>query len=363
MNRRVGAEGIFGIGGGTVSKESQRNLDKAESLCRQKKPEKALPFLLKAIEDNNNLDALIQAAFLFDRPHAIKVLESSEKRGRILVQQELGEDAFSDDGERVGSFWLLLCTRPYMRVLQALVRVYFEDGQFEKSANTIIEMLRLCPGDNLGQRSWLGSLLLHLGRYSDALYFAQQWLIVFMSDGRPPDRGATKFKAPSKELMSNQFVEGLGKYGPGGQLYTAAFASFKLWGDCPLAPSLNMNPRASNGPEDAQDYLWLTQDLWMAEDVWAWVDANPDVRKSILRECSNKRCSNSQVFYCSPACQKAGWAGHKADCLAHKERKEMMRLMRSGQPHKVMNNDRFILPIRLAPDEKLPGSLVPFSRI
>jgi hypothetical protein len=57
------------------------SLDRAEDLCRRKKPAKALPFLLKAMEDGNNLDAFIQAAFLFPLPEALKALENAEAKG------------------------------------------------------------------------------------------------------------------------------------------------------------------------------------------------------------------------------------------------------------------------------------------
>jgi len=52
----------------------------------------------------------------------------------MVVKKRLGDDCFDDDGDCVGHFWGLLETRPYMRVLQALVRLYFEDEQYEKSA-------------------------------------------------------------------------------------------------------------------------------------------------------------------------------------------------------------------------------------
>jgi hypothetical protein len=98
----------------------------------------------------------------------------------------------------------------------------------------MIEMLRLCPGDNMAQRHWLGSVLNRIGRYSDALFFAQIWLHSFSHDkGGTPVRGGTVFKEPSRELMSAEREKNLSEYGDGAFLYTAALASFKLWGDCP----------------------------------------------------------------------------------------------------------------------------------
>jgi len=51
--------------------------------------------------------------------------------------QELGTDCFKDDGGCVGKFWLMLETRPYMRVLRAQVRVYIETKQFDRCAYVI----------------------------------------------------------------------------------------------------------------------------------------------------------------------------------------------------------------------------------
>jgi hypothetical protein len=57
------------------------SLEKAEDLCRKKKPKLAVPYILKAIQDENNLDAFIQAAFLLDIEGALEALETAELRG------------------------------------------------------------------------------------------------------------------------------------------------------------------------------------------------------------------------------------------------------------------------------------------
>lgn len=81
------------------------------------------------MEDENNLDAFIQFAFLHHLPEAVKVLQ-----GRASLERRLGNDCFDDDGEYVGRFYEVLTSRPYMRVLQAQVRLYFENGQYAESA-------------------------------------------------------------------------------------------------------------------------------------------------------------------------------------------------------------------------------------
>lgn len=128
------------------------SLDRAEDLCRRKKPAKALPFLLKAMEDGNNLDAFVQAAYLFPLPEALKALENAEAKGESSygtvsfgnnylswtgkegLKQLLGATCFDDGSEEVGKYYSILETRPYMRVLQAQVKLYFDAGLFGKSS-------------------------------------------------------------------------------------------------------------------------------------------------------------------------------------------------------------------------------------
>lgn len=112
--------------------------------------------------------------------------------------------------------------------------------------NAIIEMLRLCPGDNMGQRFWLGSVLLQAGRIADALSFAQAWFEPEYYGNWPP-RGGCEFHPPSYAVLSAETVERLKKGGHTSLLYTAALASYKLWGDSEVAKqylhiAANVNP-------------------------------------------------------------------------------------------------------------------------
>ncbi|KAH7913337.1 hypothetical protein BJ138DRAFT_1171344 [Hygrophoropsis aurantiaca] len=370
MNRRLGMESQLGVGGGIVSKESQKNLDKAEDLCRRRKPEQAVPYLLKAMEDENNLDAFIQAAFLFPLNEAVQFLEDAERKGRQGLKRRFGPLCFNDDAPQVGRFWDILETRPYMRVLQAQVRLYFENRQFAKSANTIIEMLRLCPGDNTAQRTWLGSMLLHAGRASDALSFAQNWLLPREERADIVPRGGAVFKAPCSDPLSAEQVEKLSKRSPGSIAYSAALAAYKLWGNSALAcqylriatscnptvltkilikadkpRNLNNMPRGMNGPEEAQDYLWLTQDLWMESSVWNWANGDQPTKAILFKTCSRKGCNViegsvalfkrcaacKEVVYCSQTCQKEDWRDHKPRCQFNQRRKETVRAMQNGR--------------------------------
>ncbi|TFK93914.1 hypothetical protein K466DRAFT_580545 [Polyporus arcularius HHB13444] len=371
MDKRMSAESFMGVGGGSITAESARNLRIGEDLCRKRKPNEAAPYLLKALEDPNNIDAIIQMAFLMSTINeGLELLEEGVARGRRHLIRQFGPDCFEDDraGSRVGQFWGLLETRPYMRVLQAIVRLAFEVKDYQKAANTIIEMLRLCPGDNMGQRFWLGSVLLQAGRTADALSFAQVWLNLPRDVDWPP-RGGCTFEPPSKTPLSAAASEEH-KYSPCSLLYTAALASYKLWGDCDVSrqylsvaakanphilvrilakveqpKTLNNLPRAPNGPEEAHDYLWLTQNLWMASDVWEWVNNDAGAKSHILKTCSRegchtrevraaefKRCGGcKEVVYCGAACQKEDWQAHKKSCKEHQKQKEFMRAMMAGR--------------------------------
>ncbi|PIL36807.1 hypothetical protein GSI_00497 [Ganoderma sinense ZZ0214-1] len=370
MNKRMGMEAVMGVGGGSVSQEAAKNLQKAEDLCRRRKPEQALPYLFKAMEDPNNLDAIVQMAFLMPTMDmGVRLLEEGEAKGRAQLRQILGPTCFDDDDEYVGHFWGVIETRPYMRVLQAIVRLAFENKDFNKSANAIIEMLRLCPGDNMGQRYWLGSVLLQAGRTADALSFAQVWFDPEYYGNWPP-RGGCEFKPPSQAVLSGEVIERLKKGGHTSLLYTAALASYKLWGDCEIAKqylqcaanvnphvlmkilarvdrpkSLNNLPRSLNGPEDAHDYLWLTQDLWMPSHIWNWANNDPEVKACVLKKCARSACNNrevraaefkrcggcKEVVYCGASCQKEDWPAHKKKCKEHQHHKDFLKALMNGR--------------------------------
>ena len=87
------------------------------------------------------------------------------RRGVAAGRRVLGEAAFAD---RVGDFWYLLETRPYMRALGGLAEALRRSGQPDAAIEAWQEMLRLNPGDNQGIRDPLTAVLLERGRDADA---------------------------------------------------------------------------------------------------------------------------------------------------------------------------------------------------
>ena len=66
--------------------DRKTSLKIGEDLCRRRKPQEALPYLMKAMEDPNNLDAIVQMAFLMPTMQmGVKLLEEGEGRGAYHV--------------------------------------------------------------------------------------------------------------------------------------------------------------------------------------------------------------------------------------------------------------------------------------
>ncbi|KAG8995327.1 hypothetical protein FRB94_009274 [Tulasnella sp. JGI-2019a] len=272
MLRHLGMEDKQGEGGGIVSKESTESLKKAEALLARNEIVEALPHLKRALRDENNLDADIIKAMRYSRgaTEALQTLDEAVKRGRRLLKEQLGANCFDDDSGICGKSWGILQTRPFMRVLQVIVRTSFESSEYELCTKTIIEMLRLC---------WT-------------------WTSQNAANGKTPIGGGIRFfslSPLSPKPIAPDHVKILSRWADDCMMYNGALAAFRLYGDCELARQylrlgVERNPHicvkilgrvkkpSSLDPsvfrmmsyshrENARDYLFLTSDLWMEAKV------------------------------------------------------------------------------------------------
>lgn len=81
------------------------------------------------------------------------------------AERALGPKPFVED---VGHFWGILETRPYMRARNGLAMALWEAGARDEAIEHWLDLLRLCPGDNLGVRDMLAPRLLEAHRDADA---------------------------------------------------------------------------------------------------------------------------------------------------------------------------------------------------
>ncbi|KAH8827680.1 hypothetical protein DL96DRAFT_1527549 [Flagelloscypha sp. PMI_526] len=362
LNQKYRAELEAGLGYGAVNERAREILEKAWDLARKRRTTEARTHLDQALAlDPNNLDAYILGASLSIVEHALGVLKYAEKRGKTILKLKLGKNAFEDSGPSVGKFWEILETRPYIRVLSQQIYCFMMVKKYKECCDTICESLRLCPSDNEGNSCFLGSVLLHLNRNSDALYFSQFQIGQILQPAPYPPYGGTLFSNPRRSLLDKDQERRLEDWVPGYTLYTAALSSFRLWGadshearqylhlavranphilvrvlgKVSKPAQRNMEPRSLNSNADAHDYLWLAQDLWTKPSVWEWANNDEVVKSFVLKPCSRAKCPKREIkirefqrcsgchqpVYCSSACQSQDWVNHKKACKEHKNMK------------------------------------------
>ena len=80
--------------------------------------------------------------------------------------------------EGVGHFWGILETRPYMRSRFALVEALLKIKTYaavDSADAHLMDMLRLCRGDNMGVRDLVPALKLRLGKDQECYDFCKWW--------------------------------------------------------------------------------------------------------------------------------------------------------------------------------------------
>ena len=103
---------------------------------------------------------IVLARFVADGRQSLELLE----QGLAAAERVLGPQLAS---LRIGDYWLVAETRPYMRVRLGLAECLWSLGRPEEAVEHLQDMLRLNPGDNQGARYLLAAHLLELGRDAD----------------------------------------------------------------------------------------------------------------------------------------------------------------------------------------------------
>ena len=127
----------------------------------------ALKFGRKAIKlDPDNLDAeqLVAELSALNSVDLVKKLDRAVKHGNEVMAKQ----GYMDK-EYEGEFWLVIETRPYMRLRRSYVDALIRCGMFGKAISECEDLLRLCTGDNLGVRYTLMHLYALTEREEDAL--------------------------------------------------------------------------------------------------------------------------------------------------------------------------------------------------
>ena len=128
---------------------------------------KKLQYVKKALElDPDNFDAEIMLVDLTSKTlneELAKYEEAVERAPDVMKKKGL---MTKDD---IGDYWLLIETRPYMRLRYEYIRLLIGCGKFRKAADECKELLRLCKTDNLGVRYTLMHIYAHLEMENEAL--------------------------------------------------------------------------------------------------------------------------------------------------------------------------------------------------
>lgn len=143
-------------------------LELAEEASSKKQ---ALEYVKKAIElEPANLDALRMEAEMTARnpSEMLEILPSLLQIGKNQMEEE---GCFPDG---VGDFWLLLETRPYMRLRYLYFQTLIECGMMHPAIAEGEKLLELCTNDNLGVRYDLAKLYAYLEEEAPLLKLMNQ---------------------------------------------------------------------------------------------------------------------------------------------------------------------------------------------
>ncbi|KAL5350917.1 hypothetical protein ACLOAV_004490 [Pseudogymnoascus australis] len=109
---------------------------------------------------------------------ALVGLENQEAKLRATPGDFMTPPGATIFEEHAGHFWGINQTRPYMQARYALVEALLKIKTYaavEAALNHLLDMLRLCRGDNMGVRDVVPALFLRLGRDQECYDFVKWW--------------------------------------------------------------------------------------------------------------------------------------------------------------------------------------------
>lgn len=145
-------------------------LELAESATTKKE---ALKYAKKAAElEPDNLDV---ASMLIELT-CTSSEKLTEKYKNLIAEAEvkLKEQGYFED-YNIGEFWLILETRPYMRLLEKYASHFVQCGQMRLAIAEYEKMLKLCTNDNIGVRYTLMHLYTFLEDEQSALELFEKY--------------------------------------------------------------------------------------------------------------------------------------------------------------------------------------------
>ncbi len=152
------------------AKTSEDFLELAKSANSSKS---ALKYAKKALElDPENLDASVMVA----EASASSPDKLLDKYKKLIgeAEKKLESEGYFDEN-CVGEFWLILETRPYMRLLMNYVETLVECCKMRCAAEVCEKMLRLCNMDNLGARYRIMHIYAYLEEEQAALKILEKY--------------------------------------------------------------------------------------------------------------------------------------------------------------------------------------------
>ena len=105
-------------------------------------------------------------------------LENQEAKLRATPSDFMTPHGATIFEEHAGHFWGIHETRPYMQARYALVEALLKVKTYmavEAALNHLLDLLRLCRGDNMGLRDVVPPLFLRLGRDQECYDFLKWW--------------------------------------------------------------------------------------------------------------------------------------------------------------------------------------------